>query len=308
MSGAGILQAAGDAAHDIAAVTWVLFAGGAAIFVGVMLLLGWAVWARAGGAPQPRRWIWGAGVLFPSVALAALFAWVLPRTPPWKPVPPADALVVSVKAHMWWWEVRYRDPATGVDIVTANEIHIPVGRPVYLALTSADVIHSFWVPELAGKVDMLPGRMQHLLVTATRPGTWRGQCAEFCGEQHARMALHVVGLPSAGFDGWLAAQAQPARAPATATQAIGRSAFLALRCNACHTVRGADADGRLGPDLTHLGSRLHLGAGTLANTPEGRTRWVAHLQQTKPGARMPSYDQLDAATLHALGEWLGSLQ
>ena len=308
MSMPGVLDPAGDAAHDIAAVSWVLLGGGTAIFVGVMLLLGWAVWRRAGGAPQPRRWIWGAGVLFPAVVLVALFVWVLPRTPPWKPAPPPGALVVAVKAHMWWWEVRYRDPATGADVVTANEIRVPVGRPVYLALTSADVIHSFWVPELAGKMDMLPGRMQHLLVTATQPGTWRGQCAEFCGVQHAQMALHVVGLPPADFEAWLAAQAQPARPPATAVQARGLGAFHALRCNACHTVRGARADGRLGPDLTHVGSRPFLGAGTLANTPEARSRWVAHLQQIKPGARMPSYDRLDSATLDALGEWLGSLQ
>lgn len=125
---------------------------------------------------------------------------------------PAGALIVTVKAHMWWWEVRYRDPATGADIVTANEIRIPVGKPVYLALTSADVIHSFWVPQLAGKMDMLPGRMQHLLVTATAPGTWRGQCAEFCGEQHAQMALHVVGLaPPILMPGWRCRRSQPSR-------------------------------------------------------------------------------------------------
>ena len=308
MSMRGVLTPAGDAAHDIATVSWVLFGGGTAIFVGVMLLLGWAVWRRAGSAPRPGRWIWGAGVLFPAVVLAALFAWVLPHTPQWKPLPPPGALVVAVKAHMWWWEVRYTDPATGADVVTANEIRVPVGRPVYLALTSADVIHSFWVPELAGKMDMLPGRMQHLLVTATRPGIWRGQCAEFCGVQHAQMALHVVAQPPAEFDSWLAAQAQPARPPATAVQVRGQGAFQALRCNVCHTVRGAGADGRLGPDLTHVGSRLFLGAGTLANSPEARTRWLAHLQQIKPGAHMPSYDRLDSATLDALGEWLGSLQ
>lgn len=307
MKTAALLQTAGDAARAIETVGWVLFAGGLAIFVGVMVLLAWAVQRRA-GALRPRLWIWGGGVLFPGAVLTALFAWALPLTPAWKPMPPSDALVVTVKAHMWWWEVRYRDPATGTDILTANEIRIPVGRPVYLALTSADVIHSFWVPPLAGKMDMLPGRMQHLLVTATEPGTWRGQCAEFCGDQHAQMALHVVGLEADAFEAWLAAQAQPARALATPHQEAGRRAFLFHRCNACHTVRGASAEGRLGPDLTHFGSRLHLGAGTLGNTPENRRRWLAHIQQIKPGARMPAYDRLDAQTLDAIGDWLGSLQ
>ena len=307
MSIGGVLQSAGDAAHAIETVTWVLFIGGGIIFGGVMLVLAWALCRRAGQV-RARRWIWGAGVAFPAVVLVVLFVWALPLTPSWRPMPPPNALIVTVKAHMWWWEVRYRDPATGADIVTANEIRIPVGQPVYLALTSADVIHSFWVPQLAGKMDMLPGRMQHLLVTATEPGTWRGQCAEFCGEQHAQMAIHVVGLAPPAFDAWLAAQAQPAPAPATAALALGRDAFLAQRCNACHTVRGADAQGQLGPDLTHFGSRLYLGAGTLANTPEARTHWLTRIQHIKQGARMPSYDRLDAPTLDAISHWLGSLQ
>jgi cytochrome c oxidase subunit II len=307
MKASGLLPAAGDSARTIETVTWVLSAGGLAIFAGVMLLLAWALLRRPGPV-RTRLWVWGGGVLFPGVVLVALFAWALPLTPAWKPVPPSDAMLVTVKGHMWWWEVRYRDPATGADILAANEIRMPVGRPVYLALTSADVIHSFWVPQLAGKMDMLPGRMQHLLVTAKEPGIWRGQCAEFCGEQHAQMALHVVGLDPADFDTWLAAQARPARPAATPRQERGRSAFIAHRCDACHTVRGVGAESRLGPDLTHFGSRLHLGAGTLDQTPQARHRWVAHVQQIKPGARMPSYDRLDPQTLDALSDWLGSLQ
>lgn len=303
----GVLQSMGDAARAIETVTWTLFGGGAAIFAGVMLLLGWSMRRRRGTANM-SWWIWGAGVAFPAAVLAALFVFSLPLTPQWKPLPPPGALVVAVKAHMWWWEVRYRDPDTGADILAANEIRVPVGRPVYLALTSADVIHSFWVPQLAGKMDMLPGRMQHLLFTAAQTGIWRGQCAEFCGEQHARMALHVVGLEPRTFDDWLRAQARQAVQPVSALQERGREAFLAHRCNACHTVRGTEADGRLGPDLTHVGSRLHLGAGTLANTPRAAAHWIAHIQQIKPGARMPSYDWLDAQTQEAIGAWLESLQ
>jgi len=307
MTAGGVLQAAGEAARAIETVSWMLFAGGLAIFAAVMLLLAWALLRRA-AAVRPAVWILGGGVLFPGAVLAALFAWTLSLSPAWKPVPPPGALVVAVTAHMWWWEVRYRDPATGAEVLSANEIRIPVGRPVYLALSSADVIHSFWVPQLAGKMDMLPGRVQHLLMSADRPGVYRGQCAEFCGEQHARMALQVVALEPAAFDAWLAAQARPAVLPATPRQELGRQAFLANRCDACHTVRGASGESRLGPDLTHLGSRLQLAAGTLANTAESRERWIAHVQQLKPGARMPSYDRLDAATLGAIADWLGSLQ
>jgi len=211
---------------------------------------------------------------------------------------------------MWWWEVRYRDAATGAQVVTANEIRIPVGRPVYFGLGSADVIHSFWVPSLGGKMDMLPGRVQHLLLQADRPGTWRGQCAEYCGEQHARMALHVVAEEPAAFDAWLAAQARPAN-DATASQEVarGREAFLAHRCNACHTVRGVSEESRLGPDLTHVGSRLHLGAGTVPNDPGQLAAWVAHTQQLKPGARMPSSGaRIAEADLRSIAAWLTQLK
>jgi cytochrome c oxidase subunit 2 len=303
----GVLDAAGEAARTIETVSWVLIAGGTAIFVGVMLLLAWAL-RRPGRSVHPRLWIVGGGLVFPGVVLAALFAWSLPMSPPWKPVPPADALVIAVTGHSWWWEVRYRNPAGGAEVVTANEIHLPVGRPVYLALTSSDVIHSFWVPELAGKMDMLPGRLQHLLVTADRPGRWRGPCAEFCGEQHARMVLQVVARPPAEFEAWLAGQAAPALPATTPRQQAGRDAFLANRCDACHSVRGVAADARLGPDLTHVGSRVQLAAGALPNTQEARSQWLARVQQVKAGARMPSYERLDGQTLEAIADWLGSLR
>jgi len=302
------MQAAGEAARTIETVAWVLFIGGFAIFVGVMLLLARALRRRAGSV-RARLWIVGGGLVFPGAVLAALLAWSLPMSPAWKPVPPPGALVIAVTGHMWWWDVRYRDAATGATVRTANEVRIPTGRAVYLALDSVDVIHSFWVPQLAGKMDMVPGRLQHLLLAADRPGTYRGACAEFCGEQHARMALHVVAMEPEAFDAWLAAQLRPAAQPASQRQEAGRQAFLAQRCDACHAVRGATAqDSLLGPDLTHLGSRLHLAAGTLPNTVEGRRQWIAHVQQLKAGARMPSYDRLDGETLDAMADWLGSLR
>ena len=304
---AAVMDPAGPVAQDIAGVGWLLILGGAAVFTAVMLLLAWSLRPRDGPV-RPRLWIFGGGVLFPGVVVAALFAYTLPLSPAWRPVPPAGALVVSVTAHMWWWEVRYQDAGSGAPIVTANEIRIPIGRPVYFAVTSSDVIHSFWVPALAGKIDMVPGRLQHLVLAADRPGVYRGQCAEFCGEQHALMALHVVAEAPQAFEAWLQAQAQPAAPPMAARLSRGRDVFLANRCDACHTVRGIGGPGQLGPDLTHVASRMHLGAGTLPNRPEALARWIAHVQQVKPGARMPSYERLDADELAALADWLGSLQ
>ena len=295
------MQAAGEAARSIETIAWVLFIGGGLILAGVMLLLARSL-KRESGSVNVRLWVIGGGLVFPGAVLAALFAWTLPMTPSWKPVPAPGALVVRVTGHMWWWDVQYGDAG----VRTANEIRIPVGRPVFLALDSADVIHSFWVPQLAGKLDMVPGRLQHLQLTADRPGTYRGQCAEFCGEQHANMALHVVALPPAEFDAWLAAQAQPALA--TPAQEAGRQAFLAQRCDACHAVRGVTGESRLGPDLTHVGTRLQLAAGTLPNTEAGRRQWIAHVQRIKSGARMPSYERLGDETIAAISQWLGALR
>ena len=304
-----VLSPAGDAAGTIASLSWVLFAGATLIFAGVMGLLAWAVSRRAGARPvRPTHWIIGGGIVFPLAVLTGLFVYSHGRTPGWLAAPPPGALLVSITAHMWWWEVRYRDPASGQDVTLANELHLPVGRPVWLGLNSPDVIHSFWVPALAGKVDMVPGRVNHLLVEARQAGVYRGQCAEYCGEQHARMALHVVARPRAEFDAWLVAQARPAASSSSPLLERGRQAFVAQRCNACHTVRGVAEESRLGPDLTHVGSRLYLGAGTLRNQAGAMAHWVADVQTIKPGARMPSSSDMDAGTLAAMGAWLDHLQ
>lgn len=301
-----VLQPGGPVAQSVAGLSWLLFIGGASIFAAVMVLLAWAL-RRDEGVPAARKWIIGAGVLFPAVVLVALFTYVLPMTP-MREVPPPGALLVSVTGRMWWWEVRYPAGPGQDELVTANEIRIPVGRPVFIALASDDVIHSFWIPALAGKVDMVPGKRHQLLLSADRPGVYRGQCAEFCGEQHAKMALHVVALSAPDFEAWRQTQLAAVAQPATAQQALGRDAFLANRCDACHTVRGVAETSRLGPDLSRVGSRLHLGAGTLPNNPAAIGQWIAHVQQVKPGARMPAYNRLDAATLAALADWLASLR
>ena len=301
-----MLDPAGIAAHTIAGVAWSLFVGSTLIFSGVMALLVVALRQRMGKVNM-RWWIVGGGLIFPAVVLAILIGYTVVRSAQLTRPPPADALVVSVTGKMWWWEVRYRRP-DGTDVVLANEIHIPVNRPVVVGLSSADVIHSFWVPQLGGKMDMVPGRTNQLVLQATAPGVFRGQCAEYCGEQHARMAMHVVAHEPADFEVWLAAQAQPARPPVSPLAERGRSAFMAQRCTACHTVRGVSEEGRLGPDLTHVGSRLHLGAGTLRNDAAAMQRWIAHVQTVKPGARMPSFEERDAASLEAMAAWLDGLK
>jgi cytochrome c oxidase subunit II len=301
------MQPAGPAALAIADIAWAMFIGAALVLVGVMGLLLRAVW-RGQSAVRPARWLMGAGLAFPIAVLVTLMLYSQWRSAALRADPPPDALVIGITARMWWWEVRYRNPVGGEDIVLANEIRVPAGRPVHLGLTSADVIHSVWFPALAGKMDTVPGRVNRLVFSVSSPGTHRGLCAEFCGEQHARMGMHLVAQAPEAFDAWLRAQALPAAAPATPLQARGREAFLAQRCNACHTVRGVSEEGRLAPDLTHVGSRLALGAATLDNNPQAMARWIAHVQQLKPGARMPASTELDAATLQALAAYLSHLQ
>ena len=196
---------------------------------------------------------------------------------------PGEELVVEVTGHQYWWEVTYPDSG----VVTANEVHVPVDRPVRFVVHSEDVLHSFWVPELGGKVDMVPGRTNEVVLQADEPGTYRGACAEYCGLQHAKMLFHVVAEPSADFDAWLAAQAEPA----AVDDARFLEAFTENSCAACHTIRGTAANGELGPDLTHFGSRSHLGAGILENNPENLSGWIPAAQSLKRGAQMPDLPQ-----------------
>jgi len=325
-----VLTPAGVDAIALSRFTWLLCGGAALVFLLVMAVLGGAL--RGGGKVlRWPRWL-AVAVLAPAIVLAALFAYAT-----WGGVPygtaadgrpagmPAGALVIRVTAHMWWWEVRYPGPDGG--IVLANEVHLPAGRTVWLALDSADVIHTFWVPALSGKVDMLPGKVRHLPLTAVRPGAWRGQCAEYCGLQHARMALRVVAHAEPDFDRWLARQAMPAVADG-GRHAAARALFAA-RCAACHTVRGAGAGtapgartalmaqfdqagpvgrpGPVGPDLTHVASRTALGAGALPNSPGALAAWLAAPHRYKEGIRMPD-PRLAAGDLQALAAWLETLQ
>jgi cytochrome c oxidase subunit 2 len=221
------------------------------------------------------------------------------------------AITVDVIGHQWWWEFQYRDVSPQDFVTTPNELHIPVGVPIVLKATSRDVVHSFWVPNLHGKRDLIPGEITHTWIQADRPGVYRGQCAEFCGHQHAKMAFVVVAEPMDTFLAWLRHQRRPAVQPpddaSGAELRRGRDVFMQGPCVTCHTIRGTDAGSRVGPELTHVGSRMTLGAGTLPNTRDHLARWIANAQLVKPGNRMPAV-ALGETELDALVAYLRSLR
>jgi cytochrome c oxidase subunit 2 len=285
---------------------------GGAIFV---LVVAATLFALA-APPAARAWLGSrstvfiGGVAFPVVALTALLVYGLVLTGGFATPPGEAPLRIAVNGERWWWRLAYLDEAGEPAFASANEIRVPVGRPVELLLTSDNVIHSFWVPALGGKLDMIPGRENRLVVEASRPGIYRGQCAEYCGGAHALMAFDVVALDADEFDAWQAVQAAPAPAPAPsdAVLAHGRDVFLSAGCGACHGIRGIDAAGVLGPDLTHLGSRLTLAAGTLPNNRGTLAAWITQAQALKPGTLMPSFDILEPEELNALVLYLESLK
>jgi cytochrome c oxidase subunit 2 len=221
--------------------------------------------------------------------------------------PAADALRIRLTGRQWWWQVEYRDSLPANWITTANEIHVPVGRPVVLELRAADVIHSVWVPALVGKRDLIPGKETSLWFVADTAGVYRGQCAEFCGKQHARMALEVVADPPDRFGAWLAGQRAAAPPPRESSPLKGRRVFLAGACVLCHTIQGTPAGGRVGPDLSHLASRRSIAAGTLPNTRGHLAGWILDPQRIKPGTAMPA-SALAVPELHALLDYLETLR
>jgi cytochrome c oxidase subunit 2 len=218
-----------------------------------------------------------------------------------------DPLVIRVRGYQWWWQVTYDDSRPDRSFVTANEIHIPVGRAVRIELSAVDVIHSFWVPNLAGKQDLIPGRNNVLTLTADRAGIYRGQCAQFCGLQHAHMAMLVIAEPPATFDAWRDHQIGDAAEATTDEQERGRQFLTTKSCAACHTVRGTPAAGTLGPDLTHVGGRLYLAAGQLPLTRGSLAAWIADPQTIKPGNNMPLVP-MTADELNAVSAYLAALK
>jgi cytochrome c oxidase subunit 2 len=247
-------------------------------------------------------------LVFPIVTLTALLAYGLTVTGAALHPPALGApLRVSVVGEQWWWRVVYHD-SDGTRIESANELRIPVDRPVEIELSSADVIHSFWVPKLAGKLDMIPGRTTKLRLAATSPGVSRGQCAEYCGGAHALMAFYVVALPQPEFESWLAREAEPAVAATDAETMMGAMLFMSHGCGSCHRVRGTGAVGTIGPDLTHVGSRMSLAAAALPNDAAAFARWITDNQHIKPKNRMPPFRIFSETELNALSVYLANLK
>lgn len=303
-----MLRPAGPVAARITGWWWLMFGIAAVVLflVVALLLVGLLRRRQEYGEPHDRPWLTFvvlAGAVTPAVVLSSMMGLNLYSEHLVARGVEASDLTIEVIGHRWWWEFRY--PEAGV--VTANELHIPAGRPVRLELTSVDVIHSFWVPTLSGKLDLIPGQTNVLELAASQVGTQRGQCAEFCGLQHANMAFLVFSEPESTFQAWLERQAQPAPIPATQRQLEGQQAFEGSACVYCHTVRGTNASGTVGPDLTHIASRATLGAATLTNTPGHLAGWIVNSQAIKPGNMMPPMI-LEPDALQALMAYLATLE
>ncbi len=305
------LQPASTQAQSIELLWWIMLWAGVAIFLAVMALLAWALWHGRHresplGLTASKNFVLLAGVAIPALVLVILVGGSLLLGRSIASTPPPDAIQVRVTGWMWWWEIEYLDSAGNVTATTANEMHVPVDRPVAIELVSGDVIHSFWVPQLQGKTDMVPGKVNSSWFVATEAGQYRGQCAEFCGLQHALMAFVVVARPEAEFNAWLAHQAEPAPTPTTDAAQQGLEVFE-QSCGQCHRVRGTRAVGVIGPDLTHLASRRTLAAATLTNNQGHLAGWIGDPQRVKPGNKMPR-TLLSPQDMNNLLAYLGTLE
>jgi cytochrome c oxidase subunit II len=313
------LDPRGPQAERLFDMTLVLTVGSAAVFVVVVALTLLAVTLRrrepgdvadaASDEARARRRLvpvaWGAGATLVVLVVLSVHSVIATGAIHARP---ERAVAVEIVARKWWWEIIYPGATPVRSVRTANELHIPVGVPVEITLDTRDVIHSFWVPNLHGKMDAIPGRKNRLWLQADEPGVFRGQCAEFCGLQHARMAFLVVAEPPEVFARWLEAQSGPARPPADDLARRGQEVFLGASCASCHAIRGTPAMAAAGPDLTHIGSRRTLAAGSLPNRRGQLGGWILDPQHNKPGTFMPPTDDLAADDLHALLHYLESLK
>ena len=299
------LESAGHGAAEVAGLLAVMTIGAGAIWAIVTALtLHAARTQRTRWSERAGLWlIVVGGVVVPLVVLSALLMAGMPELSRLRQAAPPGTLRVHVSGEQWWWRVRYEQPG-GPPIELANELRLPRGQRIEVILSSVDVIHSFWVPSLAGKMDMIPGRVTRVILEPEQNGIYRGVCAEYCGASHARMGFVVEVMEPAAFSAWVAAQSQPA----PAVDSPGSRVFESSGCAACHAIRGTSADSSIGPDLTHVGSRLTLAGGTMPNTREHMERWLANPAASKPGALMPPFGSLAAADLRALAVYLKDLQ
>jgi cytochrome c oxidase subunit 2 len=319
-----VLDPHGPFSNTVSTLAWVLIA----LAAGIFLLVCAALWVALFGSDALRaklggervvRWF---GLIIPAGILFLLLAWgttLVARLAPLQ----GDEPRMRVAGNIYWWRVTYLDATGKALLADANELHIPVGRPVVVEMVSEDVIHSFWVPKLGGKMDMIPGRVNLLKLQADKPGHYGGQCAEFCGGAHSLMGFVVVAHEPADWQRWLdarmakaaaqpaaAASATPVQEPAETHDEVqrGKQLFGEVGCAACHRIAGTAAQGLSGPDLTHVGSRLSLGAGILPNTRATMIGWIGDSQSIKPNNRMPAYRSLAADELNALATYMESLK
>jgi cytochrome c oxidase subunit 2 len=308
----------GPRADPVTALTWGLIVLSLAVVAIITVAVVAGVMIRKSGAPASGlptapvgraagglAWIY-VGLPLTVVVLIGALIWTLQALAAVDSPARRPALNLVVTGHQWWWEIRYLGATPAETFVTANEIHIPVGQPVLIHLVGADVIHSFWVPALTGKTDTIPGRDNITWLQADRVGVYRGQCTEYCGVQHAHMAVYVMAQTPADFEAWRQRQIQAAAQPATPEEAAGEGVFV-TSCHKCHTIRGTTANGRVGPDLTHLMSRQTIAAGSLNNTVGDLSGWISDPQALKPGALMPP-TYLSGPQLTALRTYLATLK
>jgi len=313
------MRAANPAARDIASFGWwllVVFCVAAAI---VWLVLAYIALRYDDGsfaahapadADEPKRWIVIGGLGIPAVVFLTFFALMFgPMRGSTAHQAGGAAVDIRVIGRQWWFEAEYLGHQVDEAVHVPSELHIPVGRPVDIELETRDVIHSFWIPKLHGKVDLVPGRVNHVRLLADTPGVYRGECAEFCGAQHAHMRIDIVAELPVYFDAWLESQRADAAQPDVDEKVLhGRDVFMASACALCHTVRGTQARGSIGPDLTHVGSRRRIAGGSFENTTANLSAWITDAQSMKPGARMPSLRQLSGPDERALVSYLQSLR
>jgi cytochrome c oxidase subunit 2 len=314
------INPAGPNAESLSRLWWLMFYVCSAVYL--LVMIGVAIAIRKGTrhsdlnpvlnpSPSTERGKRNAVLSAVSVTVVILFVFLIYSYSTGRSLTAdlgqKNGLSIEVTGHQWWWEARYNDVDASNMFITANEIHIPVGVPVLFTLHGGDVIHSFWVPNLAGKKDLIPGKVSTMWLQADKPGVYRGQCAEYCGLQHARMAMWIVAEPQDQFNAWRQNQTQGSVPPATDSQRYGQQVFLSSTCVMCHSINGTPAGSNFGPNLTHVGSRNTIAAATVSNTREHLMRWIINSQQFKPGNKMPQ-NNIGQTELEALADYLQSLK
>jgi len=315
-----MLAPGGPQATSIAHLGWFILITFSAVTIVMWVLIFWVAARRRGtlaehapyDAPSDKRWVVIGGFLIPTIILCTIFVVTLNTM---KAFPMGDNEAharppeIVVTGHQWWWEIEYRfGDGVAERVVDANELHLPTGQPVDIELQTRDVIHSFWIPRLHGKVDLVPGFENHIRIQVDRPGLYRGECAEYCGPQHAHMILLVDAQPPSDFQAWLARERQPSAGPADPVAARGEHVFMANACVLCHSIRGTEAHGLVGPDLTHLASRKAIASNAFPNRRGFLAAWVTHAQSMKPNAAMPSVTAFNGDDLRALVTYLEGLK